>query len=172
MKQQIKNKIERFTNYLNSIEKKNDPFGKYLKLRRFNQIDRYSCGIQCAYSILDYYKLLTTEGELDKLINKNGTDFDVIKNIFQDYGLNISEKYDSSFQDIKNSIDKKHPLLTTINDTEHWVVIYGYSTKNKNISHLFIMDPVLKRLKTKWTISKFKKHWREWDEQWIAIITK
>ncbi|HKJ82097.1 MAG TPA: cysteine peptidase family C39 domain-containing protein [Ignavibacteriaceae bacterium] len=171
MKQLIKNKVERFTNYLNSIEKQKDPNATYLGLRRFNQVDRYSCGIQCAYSILDYYKRLTTDVELDKLINKNGTDFDVIKNIFQDYGLNISEKYDSSLLDIKNFIDKEFPLLTTINDTEHWVVIYGYSMNKKGISHLFIMDPVLKRLKAKWTINKFKKHWREWDEQWLAIIS-
>jgi hypothetical protein len=171
MKQLIKNKVEHFTNYLNSIEKQNDPNAKYLELRRFNQVDRYSCGIQCAYSILDYFKLLTNEGELDDFINKNGTDFDIIKNIFQNYGLGISEKYDSSLRDIKNLIDREFPLLTTINDTEHWIVIYGYSMNNKGISHLFIMDPVLKRLKAKWTVNKFKKHWRKWDEQWLAIIS-
>lgn len=171
MKHLIKNKVEHFTNYLNSIEKQSDPNAKYLDLRRFNQVDRYSCGIQCAYSILDYYNLLSGESELDSFMDRNGTDFEVIKNIFLDYGLSISEKYESTFRDIKTSIDKELPLLTTINDTEHWVVIYGYSINNEKISHLFIMDPVLKRLKTKWTINKFKKHWREWDEQWIAIIS-
>ena len=170
MKQLIKNKIEHFTNYLNSIEKRNDPDAKYLKFKRFNQVDRYSCGIQCAYSILHYYNLLTSERELDDFLNKEGTDLDVMQNIFRDHGLKIAEKYESSLRDIKNSIDKEYPVLTTINDTEHWVVIYGYSIKNNKISHLFIMDPVLKRLKARWTVKKFRKHWREWDEQWIAVV--
>ena len=170
MKKLIKNKVEYFTNYLNSIEKQKDPNATCLELKRFNQVDRYSCGIQCAYSILDYYNLLTSDNELDDLINREGTDFDVIENIFGDYGLDVVEKYDSSLRDIKSSIDKEYPLLTTIHDAEHWIVIYGYSMYKNKISHLFIMDPVLKRLKTRWTINKFKKHWREWDEQWIAIV--
>lgn len=166
----VKKAFDYTINLFNAQEELNDPYAKYLEIRRFTQIDWYSCGIQCAYAILDYFDLLESANELNKYKNKDGTDYEIIKKIFFDYGLKVSEKYNSTFQDIKASIDDGFPILTTINNTNHWVVLYGYSFQKNKITHLYIADPSLVRLRAKWSVRKFKQHWKKYDEKWIAVV--
>ena len=97
-----------------------------------------------------------------------------MKSILNEYNLEVSRKYHASFKDIKKAIDDKFPILTSaINDT-HWIVIYGYSTEDNKISHLYILDPSLKRLRAKWPIEKFKDRWKKEDGKramkWIAVV--
>ena len=54
-------------------------------------------------------------------------------------------------------------MLTTIDDGDHWIVVYGYSK-----SKIYVLDSVGYRPFVKWSKAKFKKRW----DNWGAIVYK
>lgn len=170
----IKNKAKGITesivNTINLREEINDPNAKCLEMKRFIQLDRYSCAIQTAYNVLDYYGLIEDESELDKYAKYEGLGWPPLKRILNGYGIRITQKYGADEYDIKKAIDKGFPIITTINNGMHWIVIYGYSTTKGSISHYYVSDPsVISSFSVKWALDKFKNKWKEYDENWIAI---
>lgn len=169
LKKNIKGGAEAVINFFNAQEELNDPNARYLELKRYIQSDFYSCAIQSAYTVLDYYELIEDESELDEFAEYEGLDWTPLKKLLKSYGIRVTEKYGADETDIKKAIDKGFPIITTINNCAHWIVIYGYSTHNGSISHLYISDPIVFNFSVKWTINKFKKKWKKDDEEWIAI---
>ena len=144
-----------------------------LTVKRSLQPDWWSCAIHATYSVINYYSRIDGVDELEKYISLKGIDTPVIIKMLKEHGLKLEEIWDSELDDIKNAIDNKFPIITTINDTEHWIVIHGYTQDSSGeITHLFIVDSAFKRVKAKWAIEKFENMWKEWDERWLGIIKR
>ncbi len=173
LKSLFNNKIlQPFYNFIKHKQEIKDSNSVCLGIEKFLQLDGYSCAIQCSYSIINYYNKISYNDELDKFANKDGLDTEDLIKIYSIYGLEIKEIFNSNIKDIKSAIDQKHLILTTINNTEHWIIIYGYSVSNNKITHLFIMDSNPLRISVRWPIEKFYSHWLEFDEKWLGIITQ
>ena len=68
----------------------------------------------------------------------------------------------TSLSDIKTTIDNGNPLLLSIDNGDHWMVIYGYSDEG-----IFVLDSSKKRILNHWGIAEFMKRW---DENWAAVV--
>ena len=152
-------------NYYKDIEEKRSSGSVLLDMKRSVQLDSYSCGAQCVYMIMKYYKIPKTLEEILKGLNTsktNGTDTEPILNYFRINGLRASVNTNSKLSNIQTAIDSLHPILISVYDGEHWVVIYGY-----NKDGIFILDPSRKEISNHWDIKKFMNRW---DDNWIAVI--
>jgi hypothetical protein len=129
------------------------------------QIDSYSCGAKSIYCILQYYgKQCTPESAEEALkTDINGTAASDIKRVFSRYHLNCRSLRKPGFRDLKIAIDDECPVLITLNDGEHYAVVYGYSD-----SHIFVSNPSLNMLtgygsiRCAITNSEFQKIWDKW----------
>ncbi len=134
-------------------------------MKRSIQLDSYSCGAHCTYMILDYYGIdisfETVVGEL-KTNSKNGTDTKPIIKYLKKNGLEVVVNKKTNLSYIKATIDNGSPLLISVDNGDHWIVIYGYSEEG-----IFVLDPSKKRLLNHWGIAEFMKRW---DENWTAAI--
>ena len=154
-------------NFYKNIEEKRSPDSVFLDMKRSIQLDSYSCAAQCVYTIMEYYKTPKTIDEILKGLNtskKDGTDTGPILNYLRSNGLNVIINESSKLSDIQSAIDSLNPILISVDDGEHWVVIYGY---NKN--GIFILDPARKEIKNFWDMKKFMSRW---DDNWIAVVKK
>jgi len=152
-------------NYYKDIEEKRSPNSVLLEMKRSIQLDSYSCAAQCVYMILDYYKIPKTLEEILKGLNtskRDGTDTKPILNYLRINGLKVSINTRSKIFHIHSAIDNFNPMLISVDDGEHWVVIYGYSGDG-----IFILDPSRKEINNFWDMKKFMKRW---DDNWIAVI--
>lgn len=161
--------IGKIYNYINAKEVKDGDV--VLPLRRSLQPDWWSCAIHSTFTILNYFNKLKNINDLKEYISYQGSDTPVIIKMLEKYDLKLEEIWDSELSDIKRAINKGSLIIITINDTIHWVVIYGYSVDSKdNITHLFIADPAIKRIKAKWSLENFESMWKEWDERWLGVV--
>ncbi len=152
-------------NFYKDIEERRSPDSVLLDMKRSIQVDKYSCGAQCVYTILQYYKIPRTLNEILKGLNtskRNGTDTGPILNYLRSNGLKVSINKYSKLSHIHSAIDSLNPILISVDDGEHWVVIYGYNTDG-----IFILDPSRKEIKNFWDMKKFMSRW---DDNWIAVI--
>lgn len=143
-----------------------DDTASYLEMDRSIQLDRYSCGVQAAYSILNFYGKALSINNVEKLLgtDTNGTSETALIKLFRRKGLKVSYRKTATFFTIKESIDEYvAPFLTTIDNGNHWIVVYGYSRTS-----IFVLDSSLKRPFVKWSKTKFKSRW----DKWGAIIYK
>jgi hypothetical protein len=83
-------------------------------------------------------------------------------NVLSGFDLNIEINESSSPRDIVDSVHNGHPMLITIDNWEHWVVIYGYSDKG-----IFLLDSNRKNFRCHWHYNQFMDRW---DDNWLAII--
>ncbi len=132
-------------------------------IKKSVQLDAYSCGAQCAYVILDYYdKSNSIDAVIKELgTNKEGTDTEPILKLFIKNGLNVYVNEKAKLTDIYSAIDNNYPILISVDEGEHWVVIYGYSDEN-----IFVLDPSIKSPFCAWSKKKFRECW----DNWIAVI--
>ena len=152
-------------NFYKDIEEKRSPGSVLLDMKRSIQLDAYSCGAQCVYVILEYYKIHKTLDEILKGLNtskRDGTDTEPILNYLKFNGLKVSVNINSRLSSIHSAINSLNPVLISVDDGEHWVVIYGYNQEG-----IFILDPSQREVKNFWGMEKFI---RRWDENWIAVI--
>lgn len=141
-----------------------DDSANYLKgMRRSYQLDSYSCGVQATYSILKYYgKNILYEQVWEKLgVDDRGyASESAIYNLLRKKKLKISLRKTATFNTIYEAIDYyEAPILTTLYNYEHWVVIYGYS-KDKFLVIDSLPSPIKRDKKS------FKRVW----DKWGAII--
>ena len=68
-----------------------------------------------------------------------GTDEKAILNLFKKKGLVVKTKWNATRKDIKKAVDKGWPILITMYEGYHWVVIYGYSKTG-----VFVLDSALR----------------------------
>lgn len=152
-------------NYYKDIEEKRSPDSVLLKMKRSVQLDSYSCGAQCVYMIMEYYKIPKTLEEILKGLKtskKDGTDTGPILNYLRSNGLKVSVNTKAKPSNIRTAVDSMNPILISVYDGEHWVVIYGYNAKG-----IFILDPSRKEISNYWDMKKFMSRW---DDNWIAVI--
>lgn len=152
-------------NFYKDVEERRSPDSVLLDMKRSVQLDSYSCGAQCVYMILQYYKIHKTLVEILKGLNtsrRDGTDTEPILNFLKYNGLRASVNTNSGLGDIHSAIKSRNPILISVDDGEHWVVVYGY-----NKDGFFILDPSRKEIRNFWNMKKFM---RRWDDNWTAVI--
>ena len=152
-------------NFYKDIEEKRSKNSVLLDMKRSIQVDSYSCGAQCVYMILEYYKINRNLDEILKGLNtsrRDGTDTEPMLNYLRSNGLKVSINTRSKLSNIHSAINNLNPILISVDDGEHWVVIYGYNTDG-----LFILDPARKEIKNFWDMKKFMSRW---DDNWIAVV--
>ncbi len=161
----IKNIVDFVYNFIKDVEEVLSADSVVLKMKRSVQLDSYSCGAQCVFMILNYYGIdisfETVVGEL-KTNDKDGTDTKPILRFLKKNGLEVVVNEKTNLSYIKATIDNGAPLLISVNNGDHWIVIYGYSKEG-----IFVLDPSKKRILNQWGIAEFIKRW---DENWIAIV--
>lgn len=112
------------------------------------QLDGYSCGAQCVDMVLRYeLGLRVPLEELKQRCNttvENGTEPEDIINCLAHYGLHAESRFrhKGMKEAIRRQIDAGHPVMAVIpslrKGTEHWIVIYGYRTHDKQF---LVRDP-------------------------------
>ncbi len=156
----------RFYNTLKKIEENiYNGKGTYLQnCSRSIQPDNLSCGVHAVSSILKYYNKNVSTPDLIRLLgtNEEGTDTEPILNVLSMFNLEIEINEASSPGDIFDSVQNGYPMLITIDDWEHWIVIYGYSDTG-----IFLLDSNRKNLRCHWPMGHFLERW---DDNWIAVI--
>jgi ABC-type bacteriocin/lantibiotic exporter with double-glycine peptidase domain len=124
------------------------------------QLDDYSCGVQVMRSVLAYY------GEdVDAFLfhwdneDRGGMDTPAIENVLTENGLECKEFYDDDdWSEIHNAIDKGHPVIVCLDDSEHWAIVFGYSDQ-----YIYLMDPDPRDLfGTQISHEKFASRWDGW----------
>ena len=101
-------------NHYKDIEEKRSPNSVLLDMKRSIQLDSYSCGSQCVYMILEYYKINRNLDEILKGLNtsrRDGTDTEPILNYLRINGLNVSINTRSKLTHIHSAINNLNPIL-------------------------------------------------------------
>lgn len=101
------------------------------------QFDSYTCGTRCVDMVLRYYfNLRVPLKELKQQCNttrEDGTPTEDLLECLKSYGLlPVHRRKHAGMNDaIRSAIDMGHPVLAVVPtrdpDTEHWVVIHGYT---------------------------------------------
>jgi ABC-type bacteriocin/lantibiotic exporter with double-glycine peptidase domain len=134
-------------------------------MKRSVQLDSYSCGAQSVYMILNYYDKDKTLNEIKESLNtteSDGTDTKQILNYLMKNGLDVQVNDNGTISSIQAAIGNGYPALITVDDGDHWVVVYGYSNDG-----IFVVDSSRSRFLNQWGYGEFIKRW---DENWIAVI--
>lgn len=167
LREYIKPAIDSIFNKIRKVEEKLPETNSHiLNIERSLQLDSYSCVVQSTFAILKYYGKVKSINNVEKLLgtDTNGTSETALIKLFRRKGLKVSYRKTATFFTIKESIDEYvAPFLTTIDNGDHWIVVYGYSRTS-----IFVLDSSLKRPFVKWSKTKFKSRW----DKWGAIIYK
>lgn len=126
---------------------------KLIQVPLLRQGTDHTCGVAAVQSILVYYGFFTREDILEKELQAE--DFASIKEItryMSAQGFKVTQHHAMSLADLKNTIDRKLPLLVALQawadsgttleqyknmwDSGHWVLVIGYDNKN-----IYVMDP-------------------------------
>jgi hypothetical protein len=101
------------------------------------QLDYYSCGAKSVYCILRYYDRQCTPESVEKQLHtdEDGTNVSDIIRVFKRYHLNCRTLRKPGLRELKISINDGYPVLVSLYDSEHYAVVYGYSS-----SHIFVMN--------------------------------
>jgi ABC-type bacteriocin/lantibiotic exporter with double-glycine peptidase domain len=135
------------------------------------QLDDYSCGAKSVYCILQYYDRQCSADSVEEQLHTDevGTSVSDIKRVFRRYHLNYRTLRKPGLWDLKAAIDDDCPILITLNDGEHYTVVYGYSS-----SHIFLSNPSLNILTGYGSIrcaipnAEFRKIW----DRWAVIVSE
>jgi len=160
-----KNIVDFVYNCIKDIEEILSADSIVLKMKRSVQLDSYSCGAQCVYMILSYYNKDKTLNEIKESLNTtetDGTDTKQILNYLISNGLDVQINGKGALSSIQVAIGNGYPVLITVDDEDHWAVVYGYSNDG-----IFVLDSSRSRFLNQWGDGEFIKRW---DDNWIAVI--
>ena len=161
----IKNIVDFVYNCIKDIEEVLSADSVVLKMKRSIQLDNYSCGAQCVYTILNYFNKDKTLNEIKESLGTTETDGTGTKQILNYLirnGLDVQIYEKATISSIQDAIENGYPMLITVDDGDHWVVVYGYSDDG-----IFVLDSSRKRFLNQWGYGEFIKRW---DENWIAVV--
>jgi ABC-type bacteriocin/lantibiotic exporter with double-glycine peptidase domain len=161
----IKNIVDFVYNFIKDIEEVLSADSVVLKMKRSVQLDSYSCGAQCVYMILNFFNKDKTLNEIKESLNTtetDGTDTKLILNYLVKNGLDVQINGKGAISSIQAAIGNGYPVLITVDDGDHWAVVYGYSNDG-----IFVLDSSRSRFLNQWGYGEFIKRW---DENWIAVI--
>ena len=130
-------------------------------IRRSLQLDTYSCGHQSCQMILQYFDKAGSIEDLKMAIgpDKDGTTESELLGYLRKMGLGVKSIPGGTIADIRHAIDSSSPLLArTVDEYNHWFVIYGYSD-----SCIWVLDPSLKNhLLCGVPKADFSRYWSGW----------
>lgn len=135
-------------------------------IKRSVQLDKYSCGAQSAVVILNYFDKNRSINKVKDFLGttkKDGTDTEPILNLFKENNLNVEVNEKARLNDIYESVDEGKPMLISVYDGEHWIVVYGYSN-----DFIYVLDPSINQYSCRLTKQEFNERW---DENWIAMVS-
>lgn len=159
--------VNKIFNYLKSIEEFIDSSPILLDINKSVQLDRFSCGIHSAFMILNYFNKVKYLREINynlEHLKKDGIDTEPLLKIIRNFNCSVKVNSNAFLSDITKSINDKNPILISVDDGEHWVVVYGYS-----MNSIFVLDPSpLSAIRCRWNVKTFLKRW---DENWIAVVS-
>ena len=161
----IKNIVDFVYNCIKDIEEVLSVDSVVLKMKRSIQLDAYSCGAQCVYMILHYFEKDKTLNEIKESLHTtetDGTDTKQILNYLVKNKLDVQINGKGAISSIQDAIGNGYPVLITVDDGDHWVVVYGYSDDG-----IFVLDSSRSRFLNQWGYGEFIKRW---DENWVGVI--
>jgi predicted double-glycine peptidase len=141
------------------------------------QVDDYSCGVACLYSIFEYYGIDRYEyAALEKKLGateQDGTDFKRIVSVARQEGLVSRAQEEMDLDDLIALIKENKPVIVSMQAYEtnakkileiyydgnvngHFVVAIGYDNDN-----LYFMDPSLPRRRAFLPKAEFVKRWHD-----------
>jgi len=124
------------------------------------QIDGYSCGAQCAFSILKFYRKARSVDNVTREAGttSKGTDPEDLRELFLRRGLAPHRINRPTVSKIKREIREGFPVLVSVDDDEHWAVVYGYARQG-----LFVCDPSIRRAwRCRCSTQEFLRRWDKW----------
>lgn len=120
------------------------------------QVDNYSCGAQCAFLVLRYFKKARSIKNVTKELGttEDGTDQGQILKLLRKRGLKVRCRNKMKIRDLRKAIDAGSPMILCSGD--HWVVAYGYSK-----GAVYIADPSIsvRGAFCRWPTEKLKSFW-------------
>lgn len=115
-----------------------------LDIPRYWQKDRYSCGPRSLFCVAKYFDTGYSWREIKMLAKETADDitdginqYDM-KKLVHFVGLKYRTIKNVTFRKIKNSIEWEIPIICTIDNGDHWIVIKGYDSE-----YIYINDPVI-----------------------------
>lgn len=167
----IKSGVDPFFNLLKSGEELLHQDAHVIPdIKRSMQIDAYSCGVQSAYIVLNYYGIRCAIDGVEKSLGTrvdDGTGIREIRALWNRKGLVVNINSHATIKDIVCAINNLQPILVCIyppgNEDGHWAVLYGYSRNS-----VFILDPSLRRFSCEISKTEFRKIWKNW----CAVVRK
>ena len=129
------------------------------KMRRSIQLDRYSCGAQSTFMVLEHFGRARSIESVEKALGmtRDGTSQTSIIQLLRARGLRVSIIRKKSIRTIEKFFARECPIIAHMSggDEDHWVVLYGCSR-----SHIWILDPSpRKTIGVRITRARFRQRW-------------
>lgn len=171
MKRLLKKSVDYFVERAHELEGRFYP--SRVELQGFPtsiQLDAYSCGPQCTYAILQYFKKRCAEEEVEEALEteSDGTDPWAIRRVLREYKLKYESLTPISMKSLERAIDRGRPVLISIDDDDHYSVVKGYSD-----TAISWMNPSLNVLGngSLWSWISREDFMERWDK-WGLVISK
>ena len=130
------------------------------------QLDDYSCGAKAVFCILQFHNKQCTPESIEKELHtdSDGTSVPDIKRVLKRHCLKCHTLKKPGLRELKTSINDGYPVLVSLYDSEHYAVVYGYSS-----SHIFVMnssvditDDGVGSLRCTVRKDRFRNAWDKW----------
>ncbi|MDZ7762895.1 MAG: cysteine peptidase family C39 domain-containing protein [Melioribacteraceae bacterium] len=163
----IQNLVNKVARLFQCYEQSKYPYSVMLDMYRVIQLDQYSCGIQSALVILKYFGKVNTINDIlydKRVLEEDGIDTNPLLNLIRSNGVKVTVNKNADLDDIKEALIERKPVLISIDEGEHWVVVYGFSE-----DRIFVLDSSLySSIRCSWTYEEFLDRW---DDNWIAVVS-
>lgn len=113
-----------------------------LPLDGFGQARDYTCGFAATLMVMRYFEVRVPAAQLFERLGTgpDGTRQSAIVRELRAAGLRINVRYDVDFARIAAEIERNKLVVGYLNDSEHWLVIYGYRGHGDS-AEVFVADP-------------------------------
>lgn len=157
----VKRALDTVAGWVQSIDEANAPDeAVLLDVRRSVQADRYSCGAQAAFMVLRYYGKARSISAVARALgtDETGTSTGALLRLFRKRGLKPQISASATIADLVRGIDADAPSVVSLDDQEHWGVVYGYS-----MARVYLADPSMRRsIRVAVPTERFLNRWDRW----------
>lgn len=156
----VKSIVDWIARRVQVIEERRSPGATVLAVRRSVQLDRYSCGAQSAFMILRFFGKARSIEAVSKVLgtDTSGTGTMALVRLFRRRGLKPRINAHADIDDLATAIELGAPSLVSMDDGEHWAVVYGYAR-----GAVFLADPSIRRsVRVRLPIRAFCARWDRW----------
>lgn len=156
----VKSLVDWIARRFQVIEERLSTDATVLAVRCSIQLDRYSCGAQSAFMILRYFGKARSNEAVTKALgtDKSGTGTMALVRLFRRRGLKSRINAHADINDLATAIELGAPSLVSMDDGEHWAVVYGYAR-----GAVFLADPSIGRsVRVRVPTATFQARWDRW----------